>query len=477
MLKILGMLLIMEAGFMLLSLLVAQLFPSTDSLPLLVSTLITLISGISLRIITRKLKIKNIDRKLGFLIVSMIWLVMSLYGALPYFLGGYLPTFFDAFFESLSGFTTTSATVVSDVEALPNGILFWRSLTNWIGGVGIVVIFISFIPFIGGGMSLFAAEVTGPQKEKFSPHIRTTAKIIVGIYCGLTVMAALSLWIAGMEAFDSVCHALTTLSSGGFSTQNNSISLYSPTIQYIIILFLIPSGINFPILYYALKGRFKRIWINEEFRVYIYVILLSTAFLLLLTYNPSLGLEESLRHSLFQTVSLITSAGFISFDYGEWGSSASLLLVILMFSGAMSGSTTGGLKLARVILLFKNARNIIRKSLHPRAIIPLRFENKIVEPRVLNNVLLVFLLYILSFSVASLALIGLGLGVEESAGASLSCLSNMGIGFGEIGSFGNYSFLSYPIKSILLVLMYLGRLELVTVLVLFMPSLWKKGSF
>ena len=474
--RVIGILLILEAGFMLLSLGVAIAYGGNDIVPLSLSTGITMMVGLTLRFFKRRQRITQIDPKLGFMIVAMIWLVMSVFGALPYFLGGYTKSYFDAFFESMSGFSTTSATIITNVEALPNGILFWRSLTNWIGGVGIVVIVISFIPFFGGGgMSLFAAEVTGPNKGKLSPHIKTTGKIIVAIYVSLTLIAALCLWIGGMTPFDAVCHAFATLSSGGFSTKNTSISLYSPLIHYILIVFMIPSGINFPLMYYAIKGRFRKIVINEEFKVYIYAILVATGVIFLLTYDTSLGLEASFRHSLFQTVSIITSAGFISYDYALWGTSASLILLLLMFSGAMSGSTTGGLKIIRIIILFKNAKQIIKRSFHKRAVLPIKFEKQIVEPRVVHNVLIVFLLCIITFVVAVLALVGMGLDLEEAAGASVSCLSNMGTGFGDIGAFGDYSTIPNSAKAIFISLMYLGRLELVTVLVLFMPSFWKSS--
>ncbi len=472
--RVLGMLLILEAGFMLLSLGVAIIYKGNDIVPLLISTIITLFVGLFLRIPVIGKDILQIDRKLGFLIVALIWLIMSIFGALPYFFGGYIPNYANAFFETMSGFTTTSATIIEDVEIIPKGILFWRSLTNWIGGIGIVVIVISFIPFIGGGgMALFSAEVNGPHKNKLSPHITTTAKIIISIYTSLTIIAALLLWIGGMTLFDAICHAFSTLSSGGFSTKNTSITLYSPLIQYLLIIFMIPSGINFPIMYYALKGRFKKIIVNEEFKVYIYIIIISTILIFLLVYNTHLGLEATFRHSLFQVVSIITSAGFVSMDYTNWGVSASLILFLLMFSGAMSGSTTGGLKIIRVLVLFKNAKNVIHQNLHKNAYLPLKFEKKVIDQRVINNVLGMFLLYLATFIVAVLLLVGVGVGFEEAVGGSISCLSNMGTGFGEIGAFGNYGELSWSAKAIFVSLMYVGRLELVTVFALFMPAFWK----
>ncbi|MCK9163908.1 MAG: TrkH family potassium uptake protein [Bacteroidales bacterium] len=472
--RVLGMLLLVEAGFMLLSLLISILYHDHNSLSLIISSSITAIFGLIFLLPLLKNKKLKIDHRLGLIIVASIWIVMSFFGALPYYIGGHIPSFFDSFFETISGFTTTSATIIPDVETLPQSLLFWRSMTNWIGGVGIVVIVLSFIPFIGGGgMSLFSAEVAGPSMNKLSPRTRENALIIIKIYISLTIITIFSFWAAGMNFFDSLIHALSTISSGGFSNKNESVSNFSPLIQYVIIIFMIITGISFPLIYYAIKGKFTRLWINEEFKVYLSIILIGSFVIGLLIYDPSIDFETNFRHSLFQVSSILSSAGFISYDYTLWIAPAVFLLFLLMFSGAMASSTTGGLKLVRVIILFKNANNILQRSIHSKAHITIKYEKKILEQHVINNILTIFLLYLFTFLIASLILIALGLGFNESMGGVVSCLSNMGAGFGEIGAYGNYAQLSQPVKIVFASLMYLGRLELITVFCLFMPSFWR----
>ncbi len=472
--RVLGMLLLVEAGFMIVSLLISLIYNDNNYLSLLISSSITAVFGIIFLIPLLRYKKLKIDRRLGLLIVSSIWIVMSIFGSLPYILGGHIESFSDAFFETMSGFTTTSATIIPDVESLPQSILFWRGLTNWIGGVGIVVIVLSFIPFIGGGgMSLFSAEVAGPSKNKLSPRTKETALIIIKIYIALTIIAMLSYWAAGMNFFDSLAHSLSTISSGGFSTKNDSVSQFSPLIQYVIIVFMIISGISFPLIYFAIKGQFQKLWDNEEFKVYLAIVLIGSLVIGLLIYDPNINLETNFRHSLFQVSSILSSAGFISYDYTLWITPATFLLFLLMFSGAMASSTTGGLKLVRVIILFKNANNILQRSIHSNAHIPIKFEKKILDQQVVNNILTIFLLYLFTFLIASLLLIALGLGFYEAMGGVVSCLSTMGAGFGEIGAYGNYADLSQAAKLIFATLMYVGRLELITVFCLFMPAFWK----
>ncbi|HHT03339.1 MAG: TrkH family potassium uptake protein [Bacteroidales bacterium] len=472
--RVLGMLLLVEAGFMIVSLLISLIYNDNNYLSLLISSSITAVFGIIFLIPLLRYKKLKIDRRLGLLIVSSIWIVMSIFGSLPYILGGHIESFSDAFFETMSGFTTTSATIIPDVESLPQSILFWRGLTNWIGGVGIVVIVLSFIPFIGGGgMSLFSAEVAGPSKNKLSPRTKETALIIIKIYIALTIIAMLSYWAAGMNFFDSLAHSLSTISSGGFSTKNDSVSQFSPLIQYVIIVFMIISGISFPLIYFAIKGQFQKLWDNEEFKVYLAIVLIGSLVIGLLIYDPNINLETNFRHSLFQVSSILSSAGFISYDYTLWVTPATFLLFLLMFSGAMASSTTGGLKLVRVIILFKNANNILQRSIHSNAHIPIKFEKKILDQQVVNNILTIFLLYLFTFLIASLLLIALGLGFYEAMGGVVSCLSTMGAGFGEIGAYGNYADLSQAAKLIFATLMYVGRLELITVFCLFMPAFWK----
>ncbi|MFA6806426.1 MAG: TrkH family potassium uptake protein [Bacteroidales bacterium] len=472
--RAIGMILMVEAGFMFLSFLVALIYNGNDIEPLLISCLITFVIGFVLRVPLLKQEIMNIDRRLGFLIVALIWVLMSIFGALPYYIGGYL-SYTDSFFETMSGFTTTGASVISDVESFPKGILFWRSLTNWIGGIGIVVLVISFIPFIGAGaMSLFSAEVAGPSKDKLSPHIKKTGKILISIYFTLTLLCIISLYFSGMDFFDAVCHSFSTLASGGFSTKNASGAAFSPLSQYILVAFMFPAGTNFTLIYYATKGQYKKLWINEEFKTYILVTIIATVCITFLIYNPTIGLETSFRHALFQVSSLSTSTGFVNTNYTDWTLPAIFILYLLMFSGAMSGSTSGGLKLIRVILLFKNAKNIIQHSNSPKGYLPIKFEKKVVPSNVMNNVMTMFFLYITTYVVGVLILLLLGNEIVATMGGAVSCMSNIGPGLGFCGGYGNYSQFSPLATWVLSALMYVGRLELITVFCLFMPAFWRK---
>jgi len=463
-----------EAGFMLSSFFVALFYNGNDIKALLISSIITFIVGFILRVPLLKSPIINIDRRLGFLVVALIWILMTIFGSLPYYIGGYL-SYTDSFFETMSGFTTTGASVIADIESIPKGIVFWRSLTNWIGGIGIVVMVISFIPFIGAGaMSLFSAEVPGPSKDKLSPHIKKTGKILLSIYFSLTVLCIISLFFSGMDLFDAICHSFSTLASGGFSTKNASGAAFSPLTQYVLVAFMIPAGTNFTLIYYATKGEFKRVWLNEEFKAYILITISATSLITFLIYDPTLGLETSFRYALFQVSSLSTSTGFVNANYTDWALPAIFILYLLMFSGAMSGSTSGGLKIIRVLLLFKNAIHIIQHSNSPRGYLPVKFEKKVVPPNVMNNVMTIFFLYITTYVVGVLLLLLLGTEIVAAMGGAVSCMSNIGPGLGSCGGFGNYSGFSDATTWVLSALMYLGRLELITVFCLFMPAFWKR---
>lgn len=459
---------------MALSLLPSLYYKQGDFFPLLFSTLITLSAGLLCRI-KRVDKQLSIDKRLGISIVALIWLLIGFFGSLPYLIGGYIPSIADAVFETTSGLTTTGATILSDVESLPKGILFWRSMTHWIGGVGIVVIVVSFVPFIGGGgMALFSAESAGPSKTKISPHIATTGKIICGIYALLTAVCCFVYWICGMDFFDAICHAFSTLASGGFSTKNTSVSEFSPLIQYMIILFMIPAGMNFLLIYRFFKGQFSLLKRSDELRAYVIGILFACVVIFIFTYNSYDGFELTFRNSLFQSVSFITSTGFVSTDYTTWTMPAIWVLLMLMFSGAMSGSTTGGLKLVRVLLLFKNARSVIKRGVHSNAFIPMKMDGRIVQESVINNVMAIFLMFIMLLILVAFALVCMGIGVEEAIGAGISCVFNMGPGLKESGGFGCFAHFPDAAKLVLSLAMYLGRLEIATVIVLFMPSFWRK---
>lgn len=473
-LKVIGLLLIIEAGFMFISLIAALWYGQGDALSIFLSALITLSAGTLLRFAIRPQKI-DIDRRLGILIVASIWLIMTFFGTLPYLIGGYAKDFSTAALETMSGFTTTGASNLDDLEALPKGILLWRSLTHWIGGVGIVVIVISFIPSIGGGaMALFSAESAGPSKTKISPHIGTTGKIICGVYFVLTAICCTVYTLCGMDFFDALNHAFSTLASGGYSTKNSSAAAFSPLLQYMMILFMIPAGTNFILIYYCFKGQFSHLRKSEEFKVYVLTILISALVIFAWILPQSPSVEYAFRSALFHTVSFISSTGFVLDDYSLWPLPAVLILVFLMFCGSMSGSTSGGLKLVRMILLFKNARRIIKRGVHSSAYLPLKLDGKIVQDNVMNNVMVIFLMFVISLIVTMFALVLSGFGMEEAFSSAITCMSNIGPSLGEYGGFGSFADAPVISKWILFVAMYLGRLEIATVLVLFSPSFWRK---
>ncbi|MBP1629542.1 MAG: potassium transporter [Bacteroidetes bacterium] len=467
------MLLIMEAIFMFVAIGVA-LYYKDDIMPLLKSALITLGVGVFLRVPTNKVKI-SVDRRLGFFIVSTIWLIVTAFGALPFWFSGYFSSYTDCYFETMSGFTTTGASILKSVEIIPHGILFWRALITWIGGIGIVVIVIAFIPFIGGsGMSLFAAEVAGPSKGKLSPRLETTGKILLSIYATLTLLSIIFMWIAGMSLFDAVCHSFAALASAGFSTKDLSFAAFSPLVQYVTVFSMFAAGMNFTIFFNIMKRDYKKILINEEFKAYILITIIATLLITLIIYNPDAGLETSFRDALFQVSSISTSTGFVSADFTKWAIPASFILYLLMFPGAMSGSTSGGLKIVRVIILFKNARRIISQSIHANAYMPVKYEKAVVPDNVILNVLTVFVLYIVTYLLGVVLLVFLGVGIEESLGGAVSCMSNIGPGLGVCGGFGNYSSFPDAAKWVFTILMYMGRLEFATVIAVLIPAFWRK---
>lgn len=472
--RIWGMLLILESLMIFLSLGVDMLYEAKAFKPLLNSGLITLSLGLFLWVPIKKIDI-SVDRKLGFFIVATVWLILSAFGALPFWLGGYSPTYTDAFFETISGFTTTGASIFPSVEILPKGILFFRSIIAWLGGIGMVVIMIAFIPFFGGsGMSLFSAEVAGPSKSKITPKLKQTASLLLRVYLILTLLAILSFYFAGMNFFDSVCHSFCALASAGFSTKDTSISGFSPLIQYIAIIFMFFAGTNFTLFILLLRKEFRKVIRNEELRVYIGIILIFSLLIALFIYNNDIGIEASIRHALFQVISIMTTTGFATFDYTIWNIPAYFLIFILMFIGAMSGSTSGGLKVVRIIVLFKNARKITYEGLHKNAFNPVRIDSKIIEDKVILNVLTVFLLFIITYILSVFLLVLFNTPILEAIGSAIAALSNVGPGLGISGGFGNYSNYSIESKWILSFLMYVGRLELITVYALLFRSFWRK---
>ena len=474
---ILGILLLINGGFMALCLPISFYYGEQDWTAILTSSLITIGAGALLKYLTRNKKSKELKKKDGYLIVTAGWIFMSIFGALPYIISGSIPDFSNAFFETISGYTTTGASILTDIEAVPNGILFWRSLTQWIGGMGIIVLALAILPFLGiGGMQLFVAEAPGITPDKLQPRIQETAKRLWFLYVGLTLAEAIALYVAGMGAFDAVNHSLTTMATGGFSTKNDSLQFAEPVIQYIVIFFMFLAGTSFTLTYFALKRNFKKVFKNEEFKVYlsftVVITLIVTITLLVVSDEP---FEASFRDALFQVVSLITTTGFVSADYTSWAPFLSVIFFILLFVGGSAGSTAGGVKVIRHIVLFKNSFLELKRQLHPSAIMPVRISGQAVEQSIVYNVLAFIMIYILVFLVGVTLLSTMNVDFNTAFGAVATSLGNVGPGIGDVGPLDNFSEMPTGGKWLLSALMLLGRLELFTVLMLLTPHFWRKS--
>ncbi len=402
--------------------------------------------------------------------------MISLFGALPYLISRSIPRFVDAFFESVSGFTTTGSSILTDIEILPHGILFWRSMTHWIGGMGIIVLAVAVLPFLRiEGVFLFNNEASSILQDKFHPRITSVAKRLWIIYLAMTISETILLWLGDMNLFDAICHSFATVATGGFSTKNTSIAGYSPYAQYVIIFFMIISGMNFSLHYFMLRGQFQQVRRNEEMKFYLGIIFgVSLIICIQLINNLNLHFEEAFRRSLFQVSSVLTATGFATDDYLKWPQISWLLVFLLMFVGASSGSTGGGVKVIRHVFLFKRVRNSIRNHIFPNAIFPLKINGKLVDERTVHNVMTFIYLYFITFVIGTIFMSAVGLDVHTSMGAVITTMGGIGPGIGRVGPAGNFSFIPDAGKYVLDLMMILGRLELFTVLVIFTPGFWRK---
>ncbi len=434
----------------------------------------------------------NIQKKEGYLIVTLGWLTLSITGMLPYLLSGAIPNVSDAFFETISGYSTTGSSILTDIEAMPKGILFWRSATHWIGGMGIIVLTIAILPLLGiGGMQLFMAEAPGPSADKLHPRITDTAKRLYLIYVILTFAEFFLLKIAGMTWFDAINHAMATVSTGGFSTKAESIAFYNdtPIIQYIIIFFMFVAGTNFVLTYFALKGKVQKVFQSEEFKYYLFGtigIAIIIAIIIIFFQDPSLKsvlahpevygkTESAFRHAFFMVISVITTTGFVSADFTMWNYLATGIFFALFFTGGSAGSTSGGIKVVRHIIMLKNSFLEFKKALHPNAIIPVRYDSKTVPQTIVFNILSFFIIYMLIFIIATVILTFFGLDFISAIGAAASSLGNIGPAIGSVSPVDNFAHLSSGAKWFCSFLMLIGRLELFTVLILFTPFFWRKS--
>jgi trk system potassium uptake protein TrkH len=473
--NLIGFLLIVEGLFMLLGLPFSLYYQEPVS-TLLLSSLITSGIGGLIWFITRKNNKDTINKREGFLLISLTWVAFSIFGMLPFLISGAFPSVTDAFFESMSGFTTTGASVLTDVEILPHGILFWRSMSQWIGGMGIIVFSVAVLPFLGiGGVQLYAAEIPGAVKDKLHPRITDIARRLWGIYVLLTMVLTGLLMFGGMNLLDSFCHAFGTMSTGGFSTKNTNIGGYSGYIQYTIIVFMILAGTNFTLHYLALQGKLKQVWRSEEFRKYLYILgSFSLIIALFLVWKTGMDGKLAFRDALFQVVSIVTTTGYSTSNYLVWPGGLWAFILLLMFVGGMAGSTGGGIKVIRQLLLFKNAGKELKRALHPHGVIPVRLNHEAVSQDIIYKVMAFFQLYILVIIFGAMILSFLGLDFETALGASISALGNIGPGLGNVGPAGNYAYFPVIAKWFLSFLMLLGRLELFTVIILITPSFWKR---
>ncbi|PID58399.1 MAG: potassium transporter [Ignavibacteriae bacterium] len=470
-----GFLLVIEGIFMALSISFSLYYGDDDVLALLITGISTSLLGLILFFISKS-KNTEIKKREGYVIVSIVWIVTSLFGALPFVIHGSIPSYTDAFFETMSGFTTTGASILNNIEELPHGLLFWRSITQWLGGMGMIVLSLAILPILGiGGMQLFVAEVPGPTKDKLHPRVRETAMRLWGIYFLLTLVEIGLLYVGGMNFFDAVCHSFTTMATGGFSTKQASVAYYqSPFIQYVIIVFMFLAGVNFTLHYHVLHGRFNNLKKNEEFKFYFSITVFWTVVIAVLLFFANYGsAEKSFRDSLFQVVSMITTTGFITADYEVWGTLIVMFFLLFLFIGGCAGSTGGGIKIVRHLLLLKNSLLELRRLIHPRAIIPVRYNSHSVSGEIISNIQAFFLFYIFIFIVGSLIMAILGMDLLSAIGAVATSLGNVGPAIGSVGPTDNFANVPELGKWILSLLMLMGRLELFTILVIFSPAFWK----
>ncbi len=441
------------------------------------SALASLIFGGFLTLITKKSKSEEIGEREAFIIVTLTWFMLGIFGSLPFMLSGSISNFTNAYFEAISGFTTTGASILTDIETLPKSILYWRAIIQWLGGMGILVLVIAILPNIGfGGVKLFVAEVPGPTSNKIHPKIRTTAIRLWEIYALLTAVLVVLLTLGGMSFFESISHAFTTLSTGGFSPKNTSIAGYSSYIQIIITIFMFFGGLNFALHYYLIRGKIKHVITNHEliaFFTIIVVVSFMVSFILLGNGNYN-NFSIGLRHSFFQSVSIITTTGYVTADYMVWPESTWFLLLLFFFTGGMIGSTAGGIKFTRHFVLFKNIRSQIKRLIHPNAIVPIRFNKRIIPDEIIRNFFIVFIAYILFFCIGALSLSFFIDDFLEASSVSISCLGAIGPAFGDFGPIGNYAALHPVGKWIASFLMIIGRLEVLPVMMFLHYAFWRK---
>lgn len=475
--RVLGDLLLIETAMLLICSGISFFFGEDDLTAFLCSAGISMGAGVLLAYMGRKAE-RQLTRRDGYLIVSLSWVVFSLFGMLPFLISGYIPGVTNAFFETMSGVSSTGATILDNIEELPHGLLFWRSMTQWVGGLGIILFTIAVLPIFGfSGVQVFAAEASGPTHDKVHPRIGITARWIWLIYAGLTAAATGLLMLGGMDWFDGICHAFTATGTGGFSTKQASIAYYhSPFIEYVLSAFMFVSGINFTLLLLFFTGRFKKMLLDAELKFYtVCVAVFTLCIAACLYFSTSPDVEEAFRTALFQVISIQTSTGFATCDYMTWPAVAWGALPLLMLVGACAGSTSGGMKCIRMVILGKVTRNEFKRLIHPNAVLPVRVNKQVISPGLLSTVLAFTCLFVVISLASLLMLLALGVDFMEAVGVVVSSIGNTGPGLGAFGPAYSWNALPDAAKWLSAILMLLGRLELFTVLLLFTPDFWKRN--
>ena len=475
--KIIGSLLFIEAMMLLLCLGVSVYYHEDDLMAFALSVAISAGTGLVLRLIARNCD-NTLSRRDAYLVVTLTWTVFSLFGTLPFLLGGYLHSFTDAFFETMSGFTTTGASIIDNVDILPHGILFWRSLTQWVGGLGIIFLTLALLPAQGSsGQRLYLSEATGVTHDKLFPKVSVMARTLWLVYVGITLAEVCLLMVGGVNMFDAVCHAFATTATGGFSTHDAGVMYWhSPFVEYVIAVFMLLSGINFTLYFLSLRGRLRQSWRDGELRWFLSSILVLTLFIALVLWRQTpMNFEEAFRKSLFQVATCHTSTGFASANYTLWPTYVQLLLLFAMLSGGCTGSTSGGIKCARLGVLWQAMRHQLRRLLHPHAECPVRMGLHMLSTSQVNGVLLFVITYLCIVFIATFVLLACGMGVVEAVSTTISSMGNVGVAMGTCGP--DYSLATLPdvAKWTLSALMLLGRLEIFGLLLIVYRPTWKNG--
>lgn len=474
--NIMGRLLLLESAFLLLCVIISVIYQEPDSRAFLYSTLITACTGGALAFFVKP-KDKILAKKDGYFTVTMVWIIFSIFGSLPFILGNTIPSFADAFFETMSGFTTTGSSILNNVEALPHASLFWRSLTQWLGGLGIIMLFIAILPSLGiESRDLYVAEVTGPTHNKSSFTFSASARRMWFLYVGLTLMETILLMFGGMGFFDSICHSFTSMATGGFSTKQVSIGYWdSAYIQYVMVVFMFIAGCNFGLLYLSLKGSWRKLVRDNEFKCYCSIVAISSFIIGISLYLSGWAdLEKSFRDAIFQVVTIITTTGYATADYLLWPPLLGLILLLLMCIGSSAGSTAGGIKIVRISLLFKNTFIELKRIIHPNGVINVKYNGKSVHPNIMTGIMGFFILYIIIITFSTLVMTLFTENIITAASSVITCISNVGPGFGSVGPMYSFAHLNDFAKIFLAIIMLVGRLELFTVMVLFTKAFWKR---